>query len=185
MRSWTMFLTPNQCSKLLLTLVLKDFKYHTYAAIKRTCWWQTLFHEYVMSKLSQLAVMGVTRQLWHRGTNKPHYHLHPIICKHSSSVLHFQPKRSVFSRNCSLEFSAMSYAHAGSADWLETFYSSQVEHWSIWAVPPAAMATGILQRHRPMVRRFSLRLHQPMAVANPFISSLQCCGNAVSGDPLQ
>lgn len=39
---------------------------------------------------------------------------------------------------------AFNFMH--SPDWVETFYTSQALHQNIWAVHPAAMATGILQK---------------------------------------
>lgn len=129
-------------------------------------------------------------------TNTPRYHLHPItsnsqspvICFHlfQSTIMTFQHKlqSQIFRTTHNIdEMMQRCRCSMRSPAWLQTFYSSQVEHWNIWAVHPAAMATGILQRHRPMVRCFSLRLHQPTAGirANPFISTMQRCNNGVRG----
>lgn len=58
-----------------------------------------------------------------------------VDCKFVAAVLTGAPARS------SLCFNFMQ-----SPDWVETFYPSQALHQNIWAVHPAAMATGILQR---------------------------------------
>lgn len=128
-------------------------------------------------------------------TNNPRYHLHPITSNSQTPVICFLFQSTIMTFQQKLQSQIFRTTHnidemlrrcrrsTHSPAWLETFYSSQVEHWNIWAVHPAAMATGILQRHRPMVRCFSLRLHQPTAGirANPFISTMQSCNNAVRG----
>lgn len=128
-------------------------------------------------------------------TNNPRYHLHPITSNSQSPVICFLFQSTIMTFQQKLQSQIFHTTHdidemlrhcrcsTRSPAWLQTFYSSQVEHWNIWAVHPAAMATGILQRHRPMVRCFSFRLHQPTAGirANPFISTMQCCINAVRG----
>lgn len=127
--------------------------------------------------------------------NYPRYHLHPITSNSQRPVICFPFQSTIMTFQQKLQSQIVHTTHnieemlrrcrcsTCSPAWLQTFYSSQVEHSNIWAVHPAAMATGILQRHRPMVRCFSLRLHQPTAGirANLFISTMQCCNNAVRG----
>lgn len=90
-------------------------------------------------------------------TNNSRYHLHPITSNSQTPVICFRFQSTIITFQPNLQSQNFRTAHnidemlrrcrrTHSPAWLETFYSSQVEPWNIWAVHPAAMATGIFYR---------------------------------------